>query len=160
MEHRKLLVELLRGLYATLGDEPHPDLDALGRLPSIAFSFACGGMPLRLVHSEELPETRNLALIECCLGPIAPGEEERLFARLLDLNYRLCATNAAFSIDPEDGDIVFTCAFSIDGMKPGAFLTLVEKVEVVYAQWVLAGPGDGDATSEPLPMLSPELPST
>lgn len=137
MQHRQHLLDTLRGLLAVSGALPHPDLEARGMEPSLAISFEFNNLQLRLVHSEEPPRLRNQALIECRMGPMVPGNEEAQYEQMLDANYRLCATNSAFCIDAESGEVLYTCAFAIDRMKTDDLIRLLAEIETIYAQRIL-----------------------
>lgn len=139
MQHRKILLETLRGLLAVCLGETHPGLEAHSADPAVILSFEYEDLELRILHAEVPPRLRNHALIECRLGPFAPDTAEPQCERLLDLNYHLCATNTAFAIDAESGDIVFTCAFAVDSTDTDALVQVLERMRGVYAQWFRTG---------------------
>jgi len=149
MTNRNHLLKLLRELLASFDVPAHPDFEAQSLEPSIALSFQYNDLQLRLLHSEE-PQIRHLGLIECRLGSVAPVDEESQYERLLDLNYRLCATNSAFAIDAEGGDILYTCAFRTDEMNLDALIGLIEAIEPICEQWLRT---EGDATPHATPNL-------
>src|SRR3569832_448485 len=78
-------------------------------------------------------------LIELPLGPVPQENAAACTSRLLKLNFiaahhRLCA----FSIDSEDGEIVYTQPVAVDRSELSDFIALVRSLAELAPQWRLA----------------------
>jgi hypothetical protein len=152
MQNRKYLLKMLRRVFAALDAEPHPDFEARGSEPSIALSFQYDSLQVRILHSEESPPTRGLALVECPLGPLEPDDLQAQYEQLLDFNYRLCATNFSFAVDADIESIVCTCAFVVDGMESDSFIQMLDGIVAIQALWLFNGLAEADASAEATPI--------
>lgn len=139
MQYRKQLLETLSGLLEVCPGETHPDLAAHSSDPAVILAFEYEGLPLRVLHAEVPAHLINHALIECNMGPAAPDNKEAQYEQLLDLNYRLSATNTAFAVDAQSADILFTCAIVVDSTDTDALIQVLEGMHTTYAQWLLTG---------------------
>ena len=150
MTNRNHLLKLLRELLAKFDVSAHPEFDARSSEQSIALSFQYNDLQLRLLHSEA-PQIQHLGLIECRLGPVAPADEEPQYEQLLDLNYRLCATNGTFAIDAEGGDAMYAFAFEVDRVDLATLTQLIESMEPIHAEWLRTGLMDEEETPDAVP---------